>query len=68
MYVCMYVHHVLILTVFQSDSEHWDCTARVHPELESLYKEYKGTLKRMQFTHVTRYAKWSCTCIHIVQL
>ena len=33
-----------MLTVFQSN-EHWDSTAKVHPELEPLYKEYKATTK-----------------------
>ena len=46
MYVrmCIKIIYTLMLTVFQSN-EHWDSTAKVHPELEPLYKEYKATTK-----------------------
>ena len=42
MYACIYiVVCVLIITVFQNN-EHWDCTAKVHPELEILYTAYQA--------------------------
>jgi len=42
MYSCMYiVVYALTITVFQNNG-HWDCTTKVHPELEILYTTYQA--------------------------
>ena len=57
------MYTIIILTVFQSNG-HWDCTARVHPELETLYKEYEAT-EGTYFKKTILCKKESYICIQI---